>query len=88
MQKKSLGPLTERVLSALLETQESTSGPKKEQDEGLAPPRLPTSQATATFGDMEIRMKDELRACGLLGTDDVGFFPFHLHPAAHNFRAT
>jgi transcriptional adapter 3 len=72
MQKKGLGPLTERVISALLSVP-GQPPPKKGDDDNPAPNASGTTTqlAPVSFHDMETRLKLELRACGLLGTEEV-----------------
>jgi transcriptional adapter 3 len=82
-QKKSLGPFTERILSALLtEPGVSTSmlpPPTNGEDEAPgAGPSGPTPVNTVTptpvsFHDLETRMRLELKACGLLGAEEVKY---------------
>jgi transcriptional adapter 3 len=80
-QKKSLGPFTERVLSALLT--ESGTGTSKlppsantEDDGPGRGPSGPNPANTVTptpvsFHDLETRLRLELKACGLLGAEEV-----------------
>lgn len=76
MQKKGLGPFTERVISALLSTP-GQSPPKKVDDDGPAPNASASTVqlAPVSFQDMETRLKLELRACGLLGAEEVSYTP-------------
>ncbi|KAF9521157.1 hypothetical protein BS47DRAFT_1357078 [Hydnum rufescens UP504] len=71
---KGLGPLTERVISALLSVP-GQPPPKKGDDDNPAPNASGTTTqlAPVSFHDMETRLKIELRACGLLGTEEPNF---------------
>lgn len=85
-QKKSLGPFTERILSALLmEPGVTTSKPPPptngEDDAPGAVPSgsHPTNTVTPTpvsFYDLETRLRLELKACGLLGAEEVKYLHF------------
>jgi len=80
-QKKSLGPFTERVLSALLtEPGVATYNlPPQANTEDEAPGKGPSGSNPAStvtptpvsFYDLETRLRLELRACGLLGAEEV-----------------
>lgn len=76
-QKKSLGPFTERVLSALLtEPGVATSNLPPQANTEDEPPGKGPSGSTVTptsvsFHDLETRLRLELRACGLLGAEEV-----------------
>ncbi|KAF8319448.1 hypothetical protein DL93DRAFT_2164651 [Clavulina sp. PMI_390] len=81
-EKKSLGPFTERILSALLAESGAlaTLPESKPTSEELAPPpsgsTAPAPSVTPTpvsFYDLETRLRLELKACGLLGAEEPDF---------------
>lgn len=75
MQKKSLGPFTERVISALLGTPGHPASQVPDAElPGAGPPHTSAIPlAPVSFSDMETRLKLELRACGLIGVNEVGW---------------
>ncbi|KAF8344132.1 histone acetyltransferases subunit 3-domain-containing protein [Cantharellus anzutake] len=75
MQKKTLGPFTERVISALLGTPGHPVPPTADAEpHGVGPSSaLTIPLAPVSFSDMETRLKLELRACGLIGVDEPDF---------------
>ncbi|KAG8982855.1 Transcriptional regulator, partial [Tulasnella sp. 427] len=86
-EEKSVGPITERIMGALL--LEETHGHHKNKDDdatsGLtgAGPKVPAAGSKAaaaanninTAGDLEARIRTELRALGLLGEEEPVFSP-------------
>ncbi len=87
MQKKSLGPFTERVISALLGTPDhSVSQVPEAEASGVGPQHASTIPlAPVSFLDIETRLKLELRACGLIGVDEVGWSLDFFQAQAHFF---